>query len=60
VLELARELAVPVREEAFLTGTGDLVVPVVRIDGRTVGTGAPGPVTCRLREAILSRTEQDV
>jgi branched-chain amino acid aminotransferase len=32
-------------DECFLTGTGAEVVPVVKIDGRVVGTGKPGPVT---------------
>jgi branched-chain amino acid aminotransferase len=32
-------------DECFLTGTGAEVVPVVKIDGRVVGTGNPGPVT---------------
>ncbi len=36
--------------EAFITSTTALVLPVVRIDGAAVGTGAPGPVTGRLRE----------
>jgi branched-chain amino acid aminotransferase len=35
-------------DECFLTGTGAEVVPVVKIDGRVVGTGKPGPVTQRL------------
>lgn len=35
-------------EECFLTGTGAELVPVVKIDGRRIGTGQPGPVTTRL------------
>jgi len=35
-------------EECFLTGTGAEVVPVVKIDGRPIGHGRPGPVTQRL------------
>src|SRR5262249_2610613 len=35
-------------EECFLTGTGAELVPVVKIDGRIIGTGKPGPVTSRL------------
>ena len=31
--------------EAFITGATTLVMPVVRIDGRHIGTGAPGPVS---------------
>jgi branched-chain amino acid aminotransferase len=35
-------------EECFLTGTGAELVPVVKIDGRPIGTGKPGPVTTNL------------
>ena len=35
-------------DECFLTGTAAEVIPVVDIDGRPIGTGAPGPVTARL------------
>jgi D-alanine transaminase len=35
--------------EAFITGATSLIMPVVRIDGRAVGAGNPGPVTTRLR-----------
>lgn len=39
-------------EEVFLTGTGAEVVPVVRIDGRTIGNGTPGPLTTKLIAAF--------
>jgi branched-chain amino acid aminotransferase len=39
-------------DEIFLTGTGAEVVPVVRVDDRTIGDGKPGPVTRRLIEAF--------
>jgi branched-chain amino acid aminotransferase len=35
-------------DECFLTGTAAEVIPVVDLDGRTIGTGTPGPVTARL------------
>jgi D-alanine transaminase len=35
--------------EAFVTGATTLIMPVVRIDGRQIGTGAPGPVASKLR-----------
>ena len=35
-------------EEAFVTGTMGGLVPVVRVDGRAIGDGTPGPVTKRL------------
>jgi branched-chain amino acid aminotransferase len=34
-------------DEAFVTGTLGGVTPVVRVDGRTIGTGSPGPLTER-------------
>lgn len=57
VLSLARAAGIPVKEariteaelfdadEVFLTGTTIEVLPVVRINDRPVGTGAPGPMT---------------
>jgi branched-chain amino acid aminotransferase len=35
-------------DECFLTGTAAELMPVVKIDGRLIGTGAPGPVTGKL------------
>jgi len=32
-------------DECFLTGTGAEIIPIVRIDGRTIGTGKPGRIT---------------
>jgi branched-chain amino acid aminotransferase len=32
-------------DECFLTGTGAEVVPIVKVDGRAIGTGKPGPIT---------------
>ena len=63
-LRLARSLGLPVdetavdlaelvaAEEAFMTSTGVDVMPVVRIAGRPVGDGRPGPVTLRLADAL--------
>ena len=39
--------------EAFTTGAGALVLPVIAIDGRPVGTGSPGPVAARLRKLYV-------
>lgn len=64
VLRLARVLGLPVEEtavdlselaaadEAFMTSTGVDVMPVVRLAGRPVGDGRPGPVTLRLADAL--------
>jgi branched-chain amino acid aminotransferase len=35
-------------DECFLTGSAAELVPVVKIDGRSIGNGKPGPVTQRL------------
>ena len=35
--------------EAFVTSESQIVMPVVRIDGRPVGSGRPGPISQRLR-----------
>jgi len=37
-------------DEAFLSGSVKEIVPIVRADGRTIGTGLPGPVTRDLQE----------
>jgi branched-chain amino acid aminotransferase len=39
-------------DECFLTGTGAELGPVVQLDGRTIGTGQPGPVTLRILAAF--------
>jgi branched-chain amino acid aminotransferase len=43
-------------EECFLTGTGAELIPVVKIDGRIIGTGKPGPVTKSLVSAYHGLT----
>ncbi|HEY9174857.1 MAG TPA: branched-chain-amino-acid transaminase [Verrucomicrobiae bacterium] len=35
-------------DECFLTGTGAEIVPVVKVDGRVIGSGKPGPLTQKL------------
>jgi branched-chain amino acid aminotransferase len=35
-------------KEAFISGTGAEVVPVLSVDGRTIGSGEVGPVTARI------------
>ncbi len=68
ILELCADLGVPAREavltpadldtadEAFLTGTTREVTPVVAVDQRRIGSGAPGSVTLRLLDAFRART----
>jgi branched-chain amino acid aminotransferase len=66
VMDLARQAGLQVSEpnltrydlfnadECFLTGTGAEVVPVVKIDGRVIGSGIPGP---RTRELVKTYHE---
>jgi D-alanine transaminase len=63
VLELCNKLGIAYREQAFraenlskaseimITGTNKEITPVVRLDGRPVGAGSPGPVTRSLQAA---------
>jgi D-alanine transaminase len=46
-----------VAEEAFVTSASQIVLPVVRIDGKPVGTGAPGPITAALRREFHRHAE---
>jgi D-alanine transaminase len=41
--------------EAFITGAGTLVLPVIAVDGRKIGAGTPGPVATRLRRLYIER-----
>lgn len=68
VLELANKAGIPaiettlsrhdvyIADEMFLTGTGAEIIPVTKVDDRIIGTGKPGPVTRRLREAFTAAT----
>lgn len=67
VIDIAKELGVPLREtdmtrydiwcadECFLTGSGAEVIPVVKLDGRVIGQGKPGPITRRVLESFRKR-----
>jgi D-alanine transaminase len=44
--------------EAFLTSASQIVMPVVRIDDRPVGNGAPGSVATALRAEFHRHTER--
>jgi branched-chain amino acid aminotransferase len=37
-------------DECFLTGTAAEIIPVVKIDGKKIGTGMPGEITRQLRQ----------
>ena len=63
LIELAKAAGIKVEEialtrhdvftadECFLTGTGAEIIPATKCDGRTIGTGKPGPITKQLRDA---------
>ncbi|WP_375456079.1 D-amino-acid transaminase [uncultured Methylobacterium sp.] len=40
--------------EAFYTSASAFVMPVIAIDGRTIGDGRPGPLTRRLRDLYVA------
>ena len=60
VVEIARACGMEVTEpnltrydlynadECFITGTGAEIMPVIKIDGRVIGSGKPGPLTTKL------------
>ncbi|MCE5302681.1 MAG: branched-chain-amino-acid transaminase [Planctomycetaceae bacterium] len=70
VIGLAKQLGIDVAElpltkhdvyiadECFLTGTAAELVPVVRVDCRTIGDGVPGPVTRKLTAAYRELTQK--
>ena len=43
--------------EAFITGAGTLVLPVVAVDGKKVGEGTPGPVATKLRRLYIEQAK---
>ena len=43
-------------DEVFVTGTMGGIAPVISIDGRAIGDGAPGPVTRRLTNLLADLT----
>lgn len=67
IFDLAQELGIPIREadltrydiwvadECFLTGSGAEVIPTVKLDGREIGNGKPGPITQRVLAAFRQR-----
>jgi branched-chain amino acid aminotransferase len=72
LFEVARDAGVPMREqvlhdmdlfaadEAFLTSTTREIVPIVRVDERTIGSGKPGAITTRLLDAFRAKTRKNL
>ncbi len=68
IIEIAKKLSIEVKEElfsrynlfnadeCFLTGTAAEIVSVVRIDGRTIGSGKTGDITNKIRNAFKKLT----
>jgi branched-chain amino acid aminotransferase len=71
VLDIGVEIGMPTEEgnyglhdlynadELFLTGTGAEIVPVISVDGRTVGDGRPGATTKRLLDEFRKRRTKE-
>ena len=69
VMALAKEAGITVEEkimtrydlytadECFLTGTAAEVIPVVKIDARTIGSGKPGEITKKLKDLFHGVTK---
>ncbi|HEY7000137.1 MAG TPA: branched-chain-amino-acid transaminase [Candidatus Udaeobacter sp.] len=70
VFEIAAELGIKVlktditrhdvfvADECFLTGTAAEIVPVVKVDGRSIGNGKPGPITARIIARFRQMTRE--
>jgi branched-chain amino acid aminotransferase len=67
LFEVGAEAGIPVREavlkdadllgadESFLTSTTRELVPIVQVDDRRIGSGAPGPITRALLDAFRKK-----
>jgi branched-chain amino acid aminotransferase len=70
LFDVGAEHGVPVREavlrdddllgadEAFLTSTTREIVPIVRVDDRTIGSGAPGRITLELLRRYREKADR--
>lgn len=71
IMDIAGELGIAVKEvpftlhdvytadEVILTGTAAEVIPVIEVDGRTIGNGKPGPVMKQLLDAFQTLVKTD-
>lgn len=65
-LQIARDMGLAIEErpfspdelfaarEAFVSAAGSLVLPVVEVDGRPIGGGAPGQITAEIRRRYIA------
>ena len=70
LFEVGHEAGIPVREavlkdddlfgadEAFLTSTTRELVPIVKVDDRQIGAGAPGPITRALLDGFRKKAQE--
>ena len=71
VLNISEAIGIPWREvnltrydawvadEVFLTGTAAEIIPIVEIDGRTVGSGKPGAITRKFLERFHQQVSSE-
>lgn len=71
VMDIAKSLKIPTHEhvltrhelyisdECFLTGTAAEVVPVVKVDGREIGSAKPGAITVRIMKEFKKLTQAE-
>lgn len=70
VFEIAAELGINISEtditrhdvfiadECFLTGTAAEIIPVIKADGRVIGSGKPGPISLRMVARFREITQE--
>jgi branched-chain amino acid aminotransferase len=46
-------------DECFITGSAAEVIPVVKLDGRVIGDGKPGPITAKLLANFRQRVTRE-
>lgn len=71
VLSIAKKMKIPayedtftrhelyIADECFLTGTAAEIIPVVNVDGRSIGTGKPGKITLTLMKEFKKLTKKE-
>jgi branched-chain amino acid aminotransferase len=71
IIDIAKKLSLSIREEVFtrhdvytadevfLSGTAAEVIAVVKVDGRTIGDGKPGPYTNKLLHEFRKTVTED-
>jgi D-alanine transaminase len=47
-----------VAREAFISSAGNLIMPVVRIDGQPIGGGKPGELSLKLRRLFFTQADE--